>query len=265
MCIDDKNIGGEGYTILSNKDTGKIASLIMSTKSSVVSNVLSNIDMSLRLKVKTITKDLAESYDWVSRTMFSNATRVADKFHVIKLGLEALQSIRIRHRQEALLNDKKCSTNKELKNKLLNNGESVKELLARSRYLLFKFKTAWTDSQAERAKILFEMFPDLSTSYDLICSFRSIYNLSTRDTKFAKRCLDKWKIQVKAKASHIPEMVAFLRTVEHHEPDIVNYFSTRQTNAFAESLNNKIQSMVRTNYGIRNRDFFHFRIRTFLT
>ena len=41
---------------------------------------------------------------------------------------------------------------------LLNNGESVKELLARSRYLLFKFKTAWTDSQAERAKILFEMF-----------------------------------------------------------------------------------------------------------
>jgi hypothetical protein len=40
MTADDKNIGGEVYTVISNKDTGKIAALIMSVKAGIVSDVL---------------------------------------------------------------------------------------------------------------------------------------------------------------------------------------------------------------------------------
>ena len=89
MAIDDKNIGGETYTIISNKDTGKIAVMLMSIKSNIIDKVLSTIPAKILFSVKTITADLAENYDWVCRSAFINATKIADKFHVIKLALEA--------------------------------------------------------------------------------------------------------------------------------------------------------------------------------
>jgi hypothetical protein len=69
MTTDDKNIGGEVYTAISNKDTGKIAVLIMSVKAGIVSDVLlKNVPAKILMAVKTVTKDLAENYDWMART-----------------------------------------------------------------------------------------------------------------------------------------------------------------------------------------------------
>ena len=59
------------------------------------------------MAVKTITKDLADNYDWLARSTLMNATRIADKFHVIVLGMEALQAVRIRYRQEILTEERK--------------------------------------------------------------------------------------------------------------------------------------------------------------
>jgi hypothetical protein len=42
---------------------------------------------------------------------------------------------------------------------LLINGDTVKQLLARSRYLLYKSSKKWTNNQEERAKLLFELYP----------------------------------------------------------------------------------------------------------
>jgi transposase len=58
------------------------------------------------MAVKTVSKDLAENYDWMARTCFMNAMKIADKFHVIKLAMEALQAVRIRLRQTALTNER---------------------------------------------------------------------------------------------------------------------------------------------------------------
>ena len=58
----------------------------------------------------------------------------------------------------------------------------------------------------------------------------------------------------------IPEIQNFADSVRNHEGQILRYFDEGHTNAFAESLNNKIQRFVRSNYGIRDRDFFHFRL-----
>ncbi len=46
----------------------------------------------------------------------------------------------------------------------------AKQLLARSRYLLYKNKSEWT------AKILFENYPTLKQAYDLVVDFKQIYN-----------------------------------------------------------------------------------------
>lgn len=47
------------------------------------------------------------------------------------------------------------------------NGDTRKELLIRSRYLLFKSADKWTDRQKQRAAILFEEYPDIKTAYGL--------------------------------------------------------------------------------------------------
>jgi transposase len=206
ITIDDKNIDGKGYTIVANKDMGKIILLMTATKSRLIMEALDKIPVGLRMKVQTISKDLAENYDWFARTMFMNATRVADKFHVIKLALEELQAVRIRHRQVILTAERKLreglkKEGKSLKNlpppKRFENDETIKEILAKSRYLLFKFKSEWDEFQAERAKILFREFPEIEQVYDLMCSFRNFYKCKIGNKQNAIKSLNKWYAKTK--------------------------------------------------------------------
>jgi len=262
MAIDDKGISREGYTVLSNKKSGKIAALIMSTKSSIVCEVLQNIPGNIRMNVKTISKDLAAGYDWVARTMFMNAQRVGDKFHVLKLGFEAMQAVRIRCRQEVLTKEREEQKTKTNKRKY-ENGETKKELLARGRYLLFKFRIEWTRTQEERAEILFREFPEIKTAYELVVLFREFYSIPLGNREKAKEALKKWHTAVSQK--NIEELLNFSFTVQRHEPEILNYFDEGHTNAFAESLNSKIESFLNANSGTRDRNFFHFRLKRYFS
>ena len=50
---------------------------------------------------------------------------------------------------------------------ILINGNTPKQLLARSRYFLYKNKSKWPQSQIERANLLFELYPDIQKAYGL--------------------------------------------------------------------------------------------------
>ena len=285
MAIDDKNIGGEGYTILSNKKTGKIAMLVQTTQADKLAEVLQKVPVALRYAVKTISKDLADGYDWIARTMFMNAIRIADKFHVLKLGFEALQDVRVRYRQQVLTEERKRREQKKAQErkaecekmgkkylkpkeksdppKTYENGDTLKELLARSRYLLFAFQDKWTPTQKQRGDILFREFPEIARAYKLMIHFRNFYQIQIGDDQKAKQKLKKWYSEVSK--SDIEEMMNFASTVAHHEGEILNYFETGQTNAFAESLNSQIQRFVQTNQGTNDRDFFHFRMKGYFS
>lgn len=287
MAIDDKNIGGEGYTIFSNKVTGKIAVLAQTTKGSDLSEIFQKVSVKIRYAVKTISKDLAENYDWIARTLFLNAIRIDDKFHVLKLGFEALQDVRVRYRQEALTRERKKREEKKTlererkaecekrgvkytkqkeestRPKTYENGDTKKELLARSRYLLFQFEKNWSESQKERAAILFHEFPEIRKAYQLMCHFRHFYQVKIGDTPNAKKKLKEWYAEVSK--DEIEEMMNFASTVAAHEDTILNYFETGQTNAFAESLNAQIQRFVQSNSGTNDRDFFHFRLKGYFS
>ena len=51
-----------------------------------------------------------------------------------------------------------------------------------------------------------------------------------------------------------------VKTFIRHEQNILNYFLTQKTNAIAEAVNSKIQRFIAFNYGVRDKDFFLFRI-----
>ena len=147
--------------------------------------------------------------------------------------------------------------------KMYANGDTKKELLARSRYLLFHFENKWSGSQKERAGILFREFPEIEKAYKLMCHFRHFYQVKIGDTSRAKEKLKEWYKEVKKE--EIEEMTNFASTIDHHEDTVLNYFETGQTNAFAESLNSQIQRFVQSNSGTNDRDFFHFRLKGYFS
>ena len=157
MAIDEKTINGVCYTIISNQETSKIALMADTLRISELRQVLTRFSVKAKMKVESVTRDMAPNYDWLARTTFPNVYQVADKFHVLREVLEQLQSVRIRHRQAILALERK--KNKTVQEQLtlqekFSNEDTLKQLLHRSRGLLFKRKKEWTDDQKGRAKIL---------------------------------------------------------------------------------------------------------------
>ena len=99
--------------------------------------------------------------------------------------------MRIAHRWDAInqetdaIEEAKLSGEKYIP-QTLENGDSKKQLLARSRYLLFKSPEKWTERQKQRAKLLFELYPDIKKAYSLTHSLRMILVLRTKYEYFPK-------------------------------------------------------------------------------
>ena len=236
--------------------------IVAGTKTEQVIEQVSKIDLKKRQEVVEITLDMANSMKLIAKKCFPKAIQVTERFHVQKLALEALQEIRIKHRWEAMdrenleiLNAK--SENKTYTPQLLNNGETVKQLLARSRYLLYKSREKWTNSQVERAQLLFEIYPDLKTAYILSQQLRAIYN-SNNDKNVAMLKLAHWYRKVEE--SGFKNLIIVLNTITINYQSILNYFDNRSTNASAESFNAKIKAFRSQFRGVRKIDFFLFRL-----
>jgi len=170
---------GELYTILTNKAAkgrkGSIVAIVAGTKAETVIDVLQKIHVNLRKKVREITLDMAANIELIAKRAFPNATRVTDRFHVQQLASEALQKIRIKHKWEALDAENEAielanTINTEYIPRMLPNGDTLIQLLARSRYVLYKKEKDWTENQKQRATLLFELCPDIKQAYDLTMS-----------------------------------------------------------------------------------------------
>jgi transposase len=259
---------GDLYTILTNKNAkgkkGAIIAMIKGTKADAVIKILDKIPLKQRMKVKEVTLDMAGNMGLIVKKSFPNATLVIDRFHVQKLALDALQEIRIKHRWEVLdiENDAiENARNKSLKYspELLSNGDTLKQLLARSRYLLYKSSSKWTENQSQRASLLFERYPDLEKAYKLCQNLSWIFN-NTKDKTSALIRLAKWNEKVRQAAFKSFSTIA--RTMSIHYQNILNYFDNRSTNASAESFNAKIKAFRAQFRGVRNVDFFLYRLTT---
>lgn len=267
LSIDETSLSrGELYTILTNKaakgGTGSIVAIVAGTKAETVIEVIRKIPESQRKKVTEITLDMAGSMEMIAKRCFPRATRVTDRFHVQKLAIEALQEIRIKYRWEALDEENDAieqakATQTEYVAEILPNGDTVKQLLARSRYALYKKSDTWTDNQRERAQLVFERFPDLKKAYYLTLELSNIFT-NTQEKLYGLARLAKWHEKVRQSGFKSFNTVA--KSIEHHYQTILNYFDNRSTNASAESFNAKIKAFRAQFRGVRNVEFFLYRL-----
>ena len=198
----------------------------------------------------------------IVKRCFPKAIQVTDRFHVQKLALEALQEIRIKHRWEAIDQENKLikiakEKNIEFKPKVFSNGDTVKQLLARSRYLLYKAPNNWTNQQAIRAKLLFERYPTIKKAFELVQGVRNIFNTAT-SIQVAYTKLAHWYKDVEQTGFRAFNTIA--NSIKINYRSILNYFINRSTNAAAESFNAKIKAFRLQFRGVKNIQFFLFRL-----
>jgi transposase len=267
LSIDETSLSnGELYTILTNKEAkgkkGAIVAMVEGTTAESIISVIQRIPQKERAKVSEITLDMAGSMNLVAKRCFPNAEQVIDRFHVQKLAFDALQEIRIAHRWEAIDEEtneiENCKAdNRRYEPKILKNGETKKQLLFRSRYLLFKSPNYWTLTQKKRAKILFKLYPDIKEAFSLVHSLRCIYNKKhPKNVAIVKLAL--WFNKVTE--SEFKSFNTISATMYAHYDKILNYFNNRSTNASAESFNAKIKAFRSTQRGVRDVNFFLFRL-----
>ena len=151
---------------------GSLVAMVKGTQAEVVIDILQKIPRRLREKVREVTLDMAASMGMIVSRCFPKASKVIDRFHVQKLVYDAVQEVRIKYRWEAL--DEENQAVEKARNvglsyqpEILANGDTLKQLLARSRYLLFKHSDKWTASQVQRSRLLFERYPVIPEAYKL--------------------------------------------------------------------------------------------------
>jgi len=267
LSIDETCLKGELYTILTNKAAkgkkGALVAMIKGTSNQVVSEVLSKMPYEKRLLVEEVTADMANTMEWIIRCNFPQAVKIVDRFHVQKLISEAVQVVRIEQRNIALEEENVAILEHRKQGEKYyapryENGDTKKQLLARSRHLLFKPKSRWSASQVKRATILFREFPEIKKAYELSMMFRNFYEAKTV-TAAVKR-LQQWYEKVKKYKDVLPGFILAAQSVKVHQSDILRYFADRSTNAAAESFNAKIKGFRSLLRGVRDMEFFLFRL-----
>lgn len=251
ICIDEKNINWEVYTIFSNPDLDKwLIWIIPWTKSKLVSELVrEKTNFTDRIIVKEIALDMASSMEWIARELFPQATQVVDRFHVMKNVLEDIQALRTKIKTNITKELLDLETQAKIdrvqfipKKYNINStlSETKKELITRIRYQLFKRRKDWNNTQLERWEVLKKIddFQDIVCFYDLLSDLYAIFDKDENALSFQD-----WLSKV-SRFNHIIELQNTWRMIQNHLSRIINYFNNGFTNAFAENLNSRIQRFI---------------------
>jgi len=253
MSIDDKSIGGDGFTILSNNDTGKIALMVESTKAQEVEQAMELFGTKLGV-IKNISMDMSATYALVMNNLVPRATQVIDKFHVMKYVYDAVSEVRIRIKKELTLTLTKGKKRTENDKQTL----SELELLRRVQHAVTQSPDKWNEEMKKTIFLAFEKYDDLKTAYLVSQDFKQWYNYQNRCKSIREitENLYQWYQQ----AMQLDEFTPVIKMIRKHEDQIINFFHHGITNAKAERLNGKIQRFISNNYGIKDKDFSLYRI-----
>lgn len=276
---------------------GTIAAMVRGTDSADLTAVFNRIPLAERRRVREVTMDFSDSMSAAVTASFPNARHTIDCFHVVQLATSALSEERMKHKRVAMKEEarlrkehrQRIKRNNEQRRKRelerkaegkkksargrkpdrknrqyvpprLANGDTAVELLTRSRYFLSQSRDKWTDSQKDRAAILFQEYPGLLDAYELVNRLRTIFKNKEPTTDSGKTRLQKWCDDVQASGFEALKTAA--ETIESRIEEVANYFEERNTNASAESLNSKLKGFRSMLRGVSDLQFFMYRVST---
>ncbi|MDR0968909.1 MAG: transposase, partial [Lentimicrobiaceae bacterium] len=252
MSIDDKAIGHDGFTILSNNETGKIALMVESCKAEYVEQALKHFGTDLN-KIQHISMDMSATYALVFNHLVPKAAQIVDKFHVMKYVYQTVCDVRsktVKSLQSQLSKGKKRTPQD--KQLLLQI-----EQLRRVSHAVTQSKDKWSKETEEIMNPLFKTNNELKMAYEISQKFKQWYNYQNRLTPIEQlvKNLENWYEE----AVVLDEFKSVVKMIRKHQSQIINFFKNGMTNAKAERLNGKIERFVSANYGLKDKDFFLYR------
>ena len=108
------------------------------------------------------------------------------------------------------------------------------ELLTRSRGLLLISPDKWSESQKERARLVFEHYPRIKEGYGIVSFLRALFRDHDLDKDAAKGKIKDWYSKVSE--CTLREIKGARDTIREREDEVLNYFNKFVTNASAESV-----------------------------
>lgn len=178
-----------------------------------------------RDNIKYVAMDMWRPYREAVEVVLPQATIVIDKFHVVRLANDAMESIR----------------------KSLRSDLSAKQRrgLMHDRFVLLKRNRELDDQERFNLDGWMQNYPILGEAYKLKESFFEIY--SHRNRESAHKAYQEW---AKSIPPELNEAFSPLKSaVGNWSPYIFSYFDHPITNAYTESLNNLIRVMNRLGRG----------------
>jgi len=177
--------------------------------------------------------------EWIARELFPQARQVVDRFHVMKNVLWDIQAVRMRIKTKIIKEELDLETQAKIEKRRYKSKkyrlsekhfETKKELITRHRYQLFKRKIDWNENQINRSNIIkkLEVFEEIIFSYEIIFDLFNIFDEEKNALTF-----NQWFTKISTREDII-EMQNSWRMIQNHLDRIINYFSYKFTNAFAE-------------------------------
>jgi len=223
MGIDEIHIIKKPRCIISNIEHNTAVEVLRDrTKKTVMGHFQT---MQGREKVQYVAMDMWNPYREAVEALMPQATIVVDKFHVVRMANEALETVRKAQRAQL--------TTKERRG------------LMHDRFVLHKRRHDLTDKEYLKLSGWTANYPMLEAAYDAKEAFYGIWDMDTRSE--AERAYAVWRDNLTPEVREA--FHPLVRAMENWHPYIFAYFDHAITNAYTESLNNLIRVINRLGRG----------------
>ena len=234
--------------VLVDTHNRRLIDIIVDRKQASLIDYFSSFTWAARSSVKTVSIDLYTPYLEVIRTCFPNAKIVIDRFHIVKLLNETINSNRIKVMNT--IKTSRPSDYKKLKKQwklLLKNAE---DLNFTDTHYIRQFGEAISEQRI--VDYLLSISHELLVTYTLMNELK--YAISTHDINIFNEILQGTKHRT------LPSRTRrTIRTLVKFLPYIHNALKYTVSNGPTEGINNKIKLIKRTGFGYSN--FHHLRAR----
>ena len=229
------NAGGKKYqSILTDAEGKKIIDILPNRYESDLIRYFKRF--SNQDRVEYFISDMNPHFKAVAATCFPKATLVADKYHVVRQAVWAME--RVRKNEQKKLSDR------------------FRKYFKRSKWLLNKKPEKLSDDEMQQLALMFEIAPRLADAYRLKNEFLDI--LRSDSSEIGKPRLLDWLHAVTV--MNLQEFQDCTNACHNWFHEILNAMDVPWTNGFTEGCNNKTKVLKRVCFGVRNFSRFRNRI-----
>ena len=209
--------------VITNIQNNTVVDVLVNRNKETMMNYLGSL--SNKEIIKLVSIDMWRPYKDAVEAVLPKATIVIDKFHVVRMANDALDTVRKSLRAEL--------------------EPKQRRYLKNDRFILLKRRYELSDQEEFIMSGWLENYPQLALAYIAKEAFYEIYDAENMID--ANRRYQAWREMIK------PEIHSaysdLIRAFENWHPYILNYFKHPVTNAYTESLNNLIRVMNRLGRG----------------